>query len=81
MGKWWNVHKPMITLETHQKLRAEVQQAFPYDGEKLSRADWDRYFNNRFEKKADLICQAIGGFRNNMLSATTYAPNLDTDIT
>lgn len=78
MGAW---HRDGITLTKYQKLRAQVQIAFPYYAEKLSKDDWGRYQNDRFEKKQNRLSEAIGQMKQNMFASNTYSPNLDDDIT
>ena len=78
MGRW---HRQGITLAKYQNLRAAVQISFPYYAETLNILDWQRYQEERFDKKQNRLSDAIGSMKNNCFQSILYSPNLDDDIT
>lgn len=80
MGEWFDELRDPITLEKYQTLRAEVQIAFPYVNENLSKEDWDKYQTDRFNIKQSLIDVEMGRLKNACFESSTYSPNLDDDL-
>jgi hypothetical protein len=80
MGEWYNPGKSLITLETYQTLRAQVQQSFPFTNEKLSKEDWQRYQDDRFNPRLKILMSEEGRLKNQIYQSTRFSPNLDDDI-
>ena len=81
LGDWQDVDLPVIKLTRYQKLRAQVQQTYPYvEGEHLSQEDWAHYRDGRFEEKFNLITGALAGYKTLCGDSATSEPNLDDDI-
>lgn len=80
MGKWYKITEPLIPETEHQKLRAEVQITFPYDGKKLKKENWVKYQEDRFNKKSSLISEGIALYKKNIMENKTYSVNLDDDV-
>ena len=77
IGKWY---KEGILLSEYQKLRANVQQQYPYHIDKLSFEDWDMYKKERFEIKSNKLIQGRAELKELLYKSTRFSPNLDDDI-
>lgn len=77
VGKWF---REGINLEEYQTLRAMVQSRWPYDGEKLDKIEWEKYKEERFDVKSEVLISERGRLTNLMYNSTRFSPNLDDDI-
>jgi hypothetical protein len=77
IGKWF---REGLKEVEYQKLRARVQQFFPYHDGTLSQENWDKYRKDRFDVKMKLILEAEGVLKNSLYNSTRFSCNLDDDI-
>ncbi len=81
MGAWFKPSAPVISLSIYQKLRAAVQLRWPYTGEKLSKTEWVKYKNERFDVKQEVLVLERGRLKELLYASTRFSPNLDDDVT
>jgi hypothetical protein len=77
IGKWFR--EGLEEIE-YQKLRAKVQQVFPYHTERLSQENWAKYRKDRFDVKMKLLLEVEGILKNALYNSTRFNCNLDDDI-
>ncbi|MCK5602179.1 hypothetical protein KAR91_09930 [Candidatus Pacearchaeota archaeon] len=80
MGAWYRPSEPLISETKHNKLRAQVQERWPYNGEKLNKTEWDNYKDGRYKQKMDILKAERGRLKNLLYASTRFSPNLDDDI-
>lgn len=80
MGEWYHPEKSLIVESLHQKLRANVQTRWPYDGNKLDKVEWENYQKERYEKKETILHYEKSILDNEIYKSTRFSPNLDDDI-
>ncbi|MCK5600855.1 hypothetical protein KAR91_03240 [Candidatus Pacearchaeota archaeon] len=80
MGAWFSPQKPVITLEEYQKLRAAVQIEWPYSDGKLSKTEWQRYLETRFNVKMGKLVDERCNLKELLYTSTRFSPNLDDAI-
>ena len=80
MGVWFHPDKQVITLTRYQKLRPQVKSRWPYTGEKLSKAEWDKYFKERFDIKHERLISEKCFLESKLENSDRFSPNIDDDI-